>query len=377
MEIYLDCNASTPVDPTVVAAMQPYLETAYGNPSSGHWASAQAKAALEHARVQVAALLGCESDEVVFTSGGSEANNLAIKGTWFANRNKGDHIITTQIEHPAVLNPCRFLETIGARVTYLPVTSDGRVEPEEARRAITPRTVLISAMHANSETGAIQPIAEIATIAREHGVIFHSDAAQSVGKIGTDVRDLGVDLLTVAGHKFYGPKGVGALYIRRGVELEPLVHGAGHELGRRAGTESVLLAAGLGAACTLVADLAPMHRVEALRDRLWHALKATLGESVRLNGPEKGRLPNTLSVSFVGQRGTAVLARLEGVAASTGMACHQGCQELSPVLQAMGVPEHVGLGAVRFSFGRHTTDAEVDALIGQLARLAVLPAMPA
>lgn len=375
MNIYLDYNASTPLDPIVAAAMRPFLETAYGNPSSSHWAGAPAKAALERARDQVAALLGCETDEVVFTGGGSEADNFAIKGTWFAKRDRGNHIITTQIEHPAILNPCRFLETLGARVTYLPVDADGRVSPEEVRRAITPQTILISVMHANSETGTIQPIAEISKAAREHGVTFHTDAAQSVGKIRTDVGELGVDLLTVVGSKIYAPKGVGALYVRRGIELEPLIHGAGHELGRRAGTESALLAVGLGAACALAADLSPMRRVETLRDRLWQALQDTLGNGVVLNGPEQGRLPNTLSVSFIGRQGTEVLARLKGVAASTGMACHHGRPELSPVLRAMGVPEHVGLGAVRFSLGRDTTGAEVDAVISQLAGLAAAPAI--
>jgi cysteine desulfurase len=374
MDIYLDCNASTPVDPAVAAAMQPYLEAAYGNPSSSHWASIPAKRAVEQARAQVAEILGCELDEVVFTSGGSEADNFAIKGSWFAKRNRGDHIITTQIEHPAILNSCCFLETLGARVTYLPVDSDGRVDPEAVRGAITPRTILMSVMHANSETGAIQPIEAISTIARAHSVAFHTDAAQSVGKIRTDVRELGVDLLTVVGHKVYAPKGIGALYIRRGIELEPLIHGGGHELGRRSGTESAILAVGLGAACVLAADLSPMRRVEALRDRLWQALQRALGDAVVLNGPEHGCLPNTLSVSFIGRRGTEVLARLKGVAASTGMACHQGRPELSPVLKAMGVPDLVGLGAVRFSLGRYTTDAEVDAVIGQLADLAAAPA---
>ena len=247
--IYLDYNASTPIDPAVAAAMRPFLDEAFGNPSSGHWASTPAKAALENARGQVAALLGCGPDEIVFTSGGSEANNLAIKGTFFALRHKGDHIITTAVEHPAVLDPCRFLERLGATVTYLPVDGTGRVDPDDVRRAITPRTILISVMHANNEVGTIQPIEEIGTIAREHGIRFHTDAAQSVGKIATEVDALGVDLLTIVGHKLYAPKGVGALYVRRGVEFEPLIHGAGHEHGRRAGTESALLAVGLGAAC--------------------------------------------------------------------------------------------------------------------------------
>src|SRR6266852_7143612 len=231
--IYLDYNASTPIDPAVAAAMKPFLADHFGNPSSGHWAALPAKTALEEARRQIAALLGCEDDEVVFTSGGSEANNLALKGAYFARRGSGDHIITTQVEHPAISAPCRFLERFGAPVTYLPVDRFGRVDPDDLSRAITPRTILISIMHANNEVGTIQPIAECARIAREHGVLFHTDAAQSVGKIATDVNGLGVDLLSIAGHKLYAPKGVGALFVRRGVTLEPLIHGAVHESGRR------------------------------------------------------------------------------------------------------------------------------------------------
>jgi cysteine desulfurase len=234
------------------------------------------------------------------------------------------------------------------------------------RRAITPRTILISNMHANNEVGTIQPIEEIGAIAREHGIRFHTDAAQSVGKIPTKVGDLGVDLLSIAGHKLYAPKGVGALYVRRGVELEPLIHGAGHERGRRAGTESALLAVGLGTACSLAMDLEPMARVRALRDRFWQALREDFGDGVVLNGHPEHRLPNTLNVSFVGVIGAEVLAGLDGVAASTGSACHSGRVELSPVLAAMGVPERVGMGAVRFSLGRSTTDTEIDAVIDQL-----------
>ena len=364
--IYLDYNASTPIDPAVATAMQPFLDEAFGNPSSGHWASTPAKAALENARGDVAALLGGALDEVVFTSGGSEANNLAIKGTFFALRHRGEHIITTAVEHPAVLAPCRFLERLGATVTYLPVDPTGRVDPVAVRRAITPRTVLISVMHANNEVGTIQPIEEISAIAREHGVRFHTDAAQSVGKIPTKVDTLGVDLLTIAGHKLYAPKGVGALYVRRGVELEPLIHGAGHEQGRRAGTESALLAVGLGEACILAQDLAPMERVQALRDRFWRALQDRFGDRVVLNGHLQHLLHNTLNVSFVGMVGADVLAALDGVAAAVGSACHSGRVELSPVLAAMGVPEKVGMGAVRFSLGRATTEAEIDAVVGRL-----------
>lgn len=367
--IYLDYNASTPIDPTVAAAMRPFLEAAFGNPSSGHWASAPAKAALEEARGQVAAMLGCASDEVVFTSGGSEANNLAIKGTFFALKDRGAHIITTEVEHPATLSPCRFLETLGARVTYLPVDRFGLVDPEAVRQAITPGTILISLMHANNEVGSIQPVAEIGRLARMHGVRLHVDAAQSVGKIETDVEALGVDLLSVVGHKAYAPKGVGALYVRRGLALEPLIHGAGHEQGRRAGTESALLAAALGAACALAMDLTPMIRVRELRDRLWEGLQARFGDGVVLNGHPERRLPNTLNVAFKGRIGAEVLAAFDGVAASTGSACHAGVIELSPVLKAMGVPPEVGMGAIRFSLGRMTTAGEIDAVIAQLVRL--------
>lgn len=372
--IYLDYNASTPIDPAVAAAMRPFLDEDFGNPSSGHWASISAKAALERARAQVATLLGSAPEEIVFTSGGSEANNLATKGSFFALRDKGEHIITTAVEHPAVLAPCRFLERLGATVTYLPVDSTGRVDPEDVRRAITPRTILISVMHANNEVGTIQPIEEIGVIAREHGIRFHTDAAQSVGKIPTRVGDLGVDLLKIAGHKLYAPKGVGALYVRNGVDLEPLMHGAGHESGRRAGTESALLTVGLGAACELVQDLALMERVRAQRDRLWSALQDRFGNHVVLNGHPKHRLPNTLNVSFVGVIGADVLASLDGVAASTGSACHAGRVELSPVLTAIGVSEKAGMGAVRFSLGRQTTVAEIDAVVEQLMMASALSA---
>lgn len=367
--IYLDYNASTPIDPAVAAAMQPFLEDHYGNPSSGHWAAATAKAALETARGQVAALLGCRSDEIVFTSGGSEANNLALKGVFFTLRDKGDHIITTQIEHPAIIEPCRFLERLGARVTYLPVDGTGRIDPDDLRRTITPRTILVSLMHANNEVGTIQPIEDCTRIAREHGVLFHTDAAQSVGKISTAVNELGIDLLSIAGHKLYAPKGVGALFVRRGVSIEPLIHGAGHEGGRRAGTESALLAVGLGKACELAHGLAPTDRVRSLRDRFWQELQEQFKDCVILNGHPTHRLPNTLNVSFVGRIGAEILGRLDGVAASTGSACHSGRIELSPVLEAMGVTPEVGMGAVRFSLGRATTRDEIDVVIERLANI--------
>jgi cysteine desulfurase len=246
-------------------AMRPFLADHHGNPSSGHWAATAARTGVETARGQVAALLGCRSDEIVFTSGGSEANNLALNGVFFALRDKGDHIVTSKVEHPAILEPCRFLERQGARVTYLPVDGTGRIDPDDLRKAITSRTILVSVMHANNEVGTIQPIEDCARIARGHGVLFHTDAAQSVGKIPTSVSRLGADLLSIAGHKLYAPKGVGALYLRHGVSLEPLIHGAGHEGGHRAGTESALLVAGLGKACELAGDLAPMEQLRELR----------------------------------------------------------------------------------------------------------------
>jgi cysteine desulfurase len=371
--LYLDYNASTPIDPAVAAAMRPFLDEHYGNPSSGHWASIEAKAALEVARGQVAALLGCHDEEIVFTSGGSEANNLALKGVFFALREKGDHIITTRIEHPAIIEPCRFLERLGARVSYLPVDGTARIDPSSLRQAITPRTILVSIMHANNEVGTIEPIEDCALIAHEHNVLFHTDAAQSVGKVSTDLRRLGVDLLSIAGHKVYAPKGVGALFVRRGVRLEPLIHGAGHEGGRRAGTESALLAVGLGKACELARDLVPMDRVRTLRDHFWQELQKRFGNRIVLNGHPTHRLPNTLNVSFVGGIGAEILARLESVAASTGSACHSGRIELSPVLEAMGVTPEVGLGAIRFSLARTTTRDEIDMVLERLTDIFAKP----
>ncbi len=361
--IYLDYNASTPIAPEVLAAMRPFLDGAYGNPSSGHWAGNPAREAVERARGQLARLLGCANDEVVFTSGGSEANNHALKGVAFALRNKGDHIVTSTIEHPATLAPCEHLAKLGYRITYVPVDRLGRVDPEDIRRALTPRTILVSIMHANNEVGTIQPIEEIGRITRERGVLLHTDAAQSVGKIPTKVNELGVDLLSIAGHKLYAPKGVGALCIRSGTPIEPLIHGAGHEGGRRAGTESALMAAALGAAAELAANLEPMTDIRDLRDDFWRQLKATLGDRVVLNGHPEHRLPNTLNVSFVGRIGAEVLANLDGVAASTGSACHSGRIELSPVLRAMATSPEIGMGAVRFSLGRGTTTAEIEAVV--------------
>lgn len=368
--IYLDFNASTPICREAAAAMRPFLTDHYGNPSSLHWAGMPAKDAVEKARGQVASLLACDPTEIVFTSGGSESNNHAVKGVFFANRDKGDHIVTTAVEHPAVINPCRFLETLGAKVTVLPVDRYGTVNPDDVRKAITPRTILVTVMHANNEVGTIEPISAIAAIAREAGIPFHTDAAQTVGKISADVEELGVDLLSVAGHKVYAPKGVGALYIREGTRIEPFVHGAGHEAGRRAGTENVLLAVALGAACEAARRWVGMPRIEAMRDRFREGLLGIFGERITLNGHPTARLPNTLNVNFVGRVGAEILAALPDVAASTGSACHAGSVTLSPVLAAMGVPPGEGMGAVRFSLGRTTTWTELEEVLGRLESMA-------
>lgn len=371
--IYLDYNASTPIAAEVAAAMRDAMDGAFGNPSSPHWAGTPAREIVERARSQVASLLGCAPGEVVFTSGGSESNNLALKGVFFASKRQRRHIITTRVEHPAIIAPCRFLERLGAEVTWLPVDGTGRIDPDDLRRAITADTILVSVMHANNEVGTIQPIEACAAVAREHGIPFHTDAAQSVGKVPTRVDELGVDLLSIAGHKLYAPKGIGALYVRKGVTLEPLIHGASHEHGRRAGTESALLAAALGQACVLACDLAPMREIQPLRDRLWAMLKEHFGTGVVLNGHREMRLPNTLSVAFVGRIGADVLAALDGLAASTGSACHSGRVELSPVLEAMHVPPAVGMGAVRFSLGRGTTKEEIDAVLEALSNIDLVP----
>lgn len=367
--IYLDYNASTPIYPEVADVMRPLLETGYGNPSSPHFAAEAARAAIDAARHQLAELLGAAPDEVVFTSGGSEANNFALKGAFHAQRDRGNHIITSQVEHPAILEPCRYLETQGAEVTYLPVDGTGRVDPDDVRKAITARTTLISIMHSNNEVGTLQPVEDIALIANDHGVLMHTDAAQSTGKVALNADDLGVSLMSLAGHKFGAPKGIGALYIRRGVALERLIHGAGHEGGRRAGTESALLMAGLGKAAAIAAPLSSVKSMLGLRELFWSGLQAIFGDGVMLNGHPSARLPNTLNVSFLGHQGADVLQQLDGVGASTGSACHSEQVEPSPVLTAMGIEGDQALGAVRFSLGRFTTEEEINAVLQWLKRL--------
>lgn len=365
-QIYLDFNASTPIDPQVSAVMQNLMHDAFGNPSSLHWAGTPAHAIVESARQQVANLLGCSADEIIFTSGGSESNNLVLKGTYFASQRENAHIITTQIEHPAIVEPCRFLERLGASITWLPVDGTGRIDPDDLRQAITDDTILISIMHANNEVGTIQPIEECSSIAREHAIPFHTDAAQSVGKVPVPVDDLGVDFLTIAGHKLYAPKGVGALYARSSMKFEPLIHGGSHEHGHRAGTESAMLAAALGKACELASDLSSVDAVRTLRDRFWSALQQAFGDRVVLNGHPVERLPNTLNVSFLGEIGAEIIAAMPEVAASTGSACHTELVELSPVLRAMGVSQALGAGAIRFSLGRTTTARDIDVVVEQL-----------
>jgi cysteine desulfurase len=370
--IYLDYNATTPIDPEVAEAMRPYISNRFGNPSSSHWYGVQTKDAVEKARNQVANLLNCNPDEVVFTGGGSESNNYAIKGAAFANREKGNHLITSSIEHPAVIEVCKYLQEKDFQVTYLPVDQFGQVDPLSAEKAITSSTILISIMHANNEVGTIQPIAEIAEIARNHGIVFHSDAAQSVGKIPTTVDDLGVDLLTIAGHKLYGPKGIGALYIRRGIQLEKLIHGADHEQGRRAGTENVLEIVGLGKACEVAKrDLDKnMDHTQKMRDLLYQQLKAEWDE-LTLNGHPKNRLPNTLSVSFRNIEANKLLTEIDTVAVSAGAACHSDSVKVSSVLQAMQVDLEYAMGTIRFSTGKMTTAEEIKetaAIFAETAR---------
>lgn len=359
--IYLDYNATTPVDEQIFEVMLPFLKDDYGNPSSSHVYGKTTKAAVEKARAQVAKLLGSAPEEIVFTSGGSESNNYAIKGVAWANRYKGNHIITSVVEHPAVINPCRFLEKQGYRITYLPVDKYGQIDPADIEKAVTDETILITIMHANNEVGTLQPIATIGEIARKKRVIFHTDAAQSVGKVLTRVDDLKVDLLSVAGHKLYAPKGIGALYIRQGTNLETLIHGAGHEQGRRAGTENVAFQVGLGAAAGLASDSLQgiTERIRNLRDN-FHIHITNNVKDVILNGHPIERLPNTLNLSFKNVFGAAVLAELPEIAASTGSACHDGSGELSEVLRAMKVDPAYAYGSIRFSLGRYTTEDEIQ-----------------
>jgi len=366
--IYLDHNATTPLLPEVVDAMVPYLREHFGNPSSGHVYGARAKSAVSLSRAQVARLLGCDDDEIVFTSGGTEANNLAIRGVVEA-RPERRHVVTTAIEHPATARPCAWLERHGARVTRVGVDADGRARLDEARAAIDAETALVTVMHSNNETGVLQPVVELAELGRAAGALVHTDAAQSLGKVPIDVRALGVDLLSIAGHKLYAPKGVGALYVKRGTAIAPFALGAGHERGLRPGTENVASIVGLGVACEAVGrDLAAAaERVRRLRDRLFEELASAV-PGLAQNGHRELRLPNTLNVRFPRASGTALLGAAPEIAASTGSACHDGHESASEVLLAMGIPSSEAVGSVRLTLGRSTTEADVLAASASLAR---------
>jgi cysteine desulfurase len=359
--VYLDYNATTPTDPRVAEAMRPFLTGFFGNPSSGHRFGREAKAAVERARDQVAGCLGCRSAEVVFTSGGSESDNLALRGVALARG--GGHVVTSSVEHPAVLETALAMEMEGLiRLTVVGVDALGRVDPDEVAGAITDDTVLVSIMLANNEVGTLQPIPQITRICRDRGVPVHTDAAQAVGKIPVDVDVLDVDLLTVAGHKLYAPKGIGALYVRDGVDLERMIHGAGHERRLRAGTENILEMVGLGAACELVtgetADEVSL--LASLRDRLRDRLAGEVDGLVE-HAAGAERLPNTLSVSLPGAHaGDLLVAVGDELAASAGAACHGLKIQVSHVLAAMGVTPEIALGTIRLSVGRFTTEEEID-----------------
>ena len=368
--IYLDHNATTPLLPEVVDAMVPILREGFGNPSSSHVYGQRAREAVARARGQVAALLGCQDDEVIFTSGGTESNNLAIRGVTSAGaRDDARHVVTTVIEHPATERPCAWLEEHGWRISRVGVDADGRARVDEARARIDRATALVTVMHSNNETGVLQPIVELAALGHAAGAVVHTDAAQSVGKVPVRVRELGVDLLSLAGHKLYAPKGVGALYVRRGTPIVPFALGAGHERGLRPGTENVASIAGLGVACEVaLRDLdAVAARLVALRDRLWEGLAAAVPGLAR-NGHPDLRLPNTLNVRFPRVSGTALLAATPDVAASTGSACHDGHESASAVILAMGVAPEAAVGSVRLTLGRATAEDDVDRAADALAR---------
>ena len=362
--IYLDYNATTPIDPEVLDAMLPYFNEHFGNPSSNHPYGKKTKEVVNKAREQVANLIGSEPKEIVFTSGGTESNNYAIIGTALTKIDNGKHIITSRIEHPSILRPLKYLEEkFGFKITYLPVDRYGIVEPLDVDQAITNETILITIMHANNEVGTIEPIGEISRIAKEKDIIFHTDAAQSCGKIEVNVEKLNVNLLTIAGHKLYAPKGIGCLYIRTNTKLEKFIHGAGQETGRRAGTENVPYIVGLGRACEIASGTLDHfgQRITTLRNQLYNNILDGLGEeSVSLNGYPKHGLPNTLNISIKGVVGEELLKQIPEIAASTGSACHAGSTEPSTVLLAMGITRERALGALRLSLGRWTTEEEVN-----------------
>lgn len=369
--IYLDHNATTPVDEQAVEVMKLYMSGEFGNPSSGYSLGIRAKKAVEKAREETASLINCKSSELIFTSGGSESNNMVLKGVVDFGNPEGAHIITSAVEHPAIINPLLYLLEIGVDVTFLPVDSCGIVNPDDIKEALRPETILVSVMLANNETGTLQPVKEISEIAKSRSILMHTDAAQAVGKIPVDVKDLGVDFLSIAGHKLYGPKGVGALYIKEDTALTPLIHGADQEHGKRAGTENVILTAGLGAAAKVAKEIMDdeFQRVKEMRDRLQEMLFAGI-EDLVLNGHPDKRLPNTLNVSIPGIDGGRLLENLDNVVASTGAACHDRDVKLSHVLYAMGVRPEVGMGTLRLTLGRHNDMEQIEEAAGQIIEVA-------
>ncbi|MCU0614540.1 MAG: cysteine desulfurase [Desulfobacterales bacterium] len=363
--VYLDFNATTPLDSEVLEAMKPFIEHEFGNPSSTHWFGIAPKRAIDKARTQVAEILNCEPAEIIFNGGGTESNNHAIIGTAQSLKHKGNHIITTQIEHPAVLNVCSHLEFNGFSVTHVAVDEHGMVSTFKIKEATRPETILITVMHANNEVGTIEPIEEIAQMARERGIIFHTDAAQSVGKIATDVKSLGVDLLSIAGHKLYAPKGIGALYIRKGTSPDIYMHGAGQEMGKRAGTENVSGIVGLGKACEVARRDLKINSdlMKKNRDALLKGLQKAWPDLRRNGHPEKV-LPNTLSVSFKGFEANRILEEIGlEIAASAGAACHSDLVEISHVLLAMGLPKNWAKGTIRFSTGKITRGDDIETAV--------------
>ncbi len=365
-QIYLDHNATTPTDKRVVEAMLPYFTKDYGNASSLHRFGQNARMALDNARGQVASVIGAGEKEIVFTSGGSESDNFAIKGAAYALKDKGRHIVTSAVEHPAVLRVCEHLGESGFDITYIPVDRHGVIDMKELKKSVRKDTILITVMFANNEVGTLQPVDEIAEIAREKGVLFHTDAVQAVGKIEVDVKRMGVDMLSLSGHKLHGPKGAGALYVRSGVEIVPLIHGGGHEKGRRSGTENIPGIVGLGKACEIAAEdmKSESKRIRGLRDKLWQGLCSKIEDTLLVGHPEK-RLPNTLAVSFKYVEGESVLLNLdlEGIAVSSGSACSSGDVEPSHVLKAMRVAPEFLRGGIRFSLGRGNCEEEIERVI--------------
>lgn len=361
--IYLDYNATTPIDQEVAKEMMPFINDLFGNPSSPYPIGIMSNEAVNKARKQVADLINASSDEIIFTSGGTESNNHAIRGVAFANRERGKHIITSAVEHPAVTEVCSHLQTLGFEITCLPVDVFGRIDPKEVENAVRPDTVLITMMHANNEVGTIQPIREIADIARRNNIYFHTDAAQSVGKIETDVRKLGVDLLTIAGHKLYAPKGIGALYIKRGTKIENLMYGAKQEMGFRPGTENVIQIVGLGKACEIAQQNFDrnVNTMLATKNNLLNGLKNRFGERVKVNGKLSEVLPNTLSVAIDGIEAHTLASMVsDKVFISTGSACHANSVEISSVLKAMNIDKMTAASTVRLSTGRYTTENEIE-----------------